>query len=67
MLSQMPRSFTTRFQFVPTCERVFGGILSWAQTSIRSFTDRQKLGTSWEQISYIGISGRVVWKALVAN
>jgi len=25
MLSQMPRSFTTRFQFVPTCERTFWG------------------------------------------
>ena len=25
MLSQMPRSFTTRFQFVPTCEQTFWG------------------------------------------
>jgi hypothetical protein len=41
MLSQMPRSFTTCFQFVPACEQTFWGILSWAQTLIRSFAERQ--------------------------
>ncbi len=41
MFSQMPRSLTTHFQFVPTCEQILGGILSWAQTLKRSFTERQ--------------------------
>ncbi len=41
MLSQMARSFTTHLQFVPTCEQTFGGILSWTQTLIRSFAERQ--------------------------
>ncbi len=43
----------------PLVNKLFGGILSWAQTLIRSFTDRQELGTSWEQISYIDISRSV--------
>jgi hypothetical protein len=41
MFSQIPRSLTTHFQFVPTCEQIFRGILSWAQTLKRSLTERQ--------------------------
>jgi len=28
----MTRLFIARFQLVPTCERTFGGIISWAWT-----------------------------------
>ncbi len=38
MLSQMPRSFTTRFQFVPTCEQTF-----WEYSS---------LGTNFDKVIY---------------
>ncbi len=38
MLSQMPRSFTTRFQFVPTCEQTFWGY--------------SQLGTNFDKVIY---------------
>ena len=38
MLSQMPRSFTTRFQFVPTCEQTFWGY--------------SQLGTNFDKVVY---------------
>ncbi len=38
MLSQMPSSFTTRFQFVPTCEQSFWGY--------------SQLGTNFDKVVY---------------